>query len=90
MEYELFESQKEDREWQDRMRIMNLETQRLKDRTAKNEIGVLSHEHMPDLNVYDTSKLKYQERNQSRFLEEEMKRRESLIKQEMSNDVVIK
>ena len=90
MEYELFQSQKENREWQDRMRIMNLETQRLKDRIAKKEIGVLSHKHIPDLSVYDTSKLKYQESDQYRFLEEELKRRESLIKQEMSNEAVIK
>ena len=90
MEYELFQSQKENREWQDRMKIMNLETQRLKDRIAKKEIGVLSRKNMPDLSVYDTSKLKYQESDQYRFLEEELKRRESLIKQEMSNEAVIK
>ena len=81
LEYELFQSQKEDREWQDRMR----ETQILKDRIAKKEIGVLSHEHMLDFSVYDTSKLKYQETDKSRFLEEESKRRESVIKLEMLN-----
>ena len=65
---------------------MNLETHILKDRIAKKEIAVLSHEYMLDLSVYDTSKLKYQETDKSRFLEEEPKRRESLIKREMLNE----
>ena len=83
MEYELFQSQKEDREWQDRIQTMNLETQKLKDRIAKNEISDLSHERLPDSSVYDTCKLKHQETDKVRFLEEELKRRETLIKQEM-------
>ena len=83
MEYELFQSQKEDREWQDRIQTMNLETQRLKDRIAKNEISDLSHERLPDSSVYDTCKLKHQETDKVRPLEEELKRRETLIKQEM-------
>ena len=83
MEYELFQSQKEDREWQDRIQTMNLETQKLKDRIAKNEISDLSHERLPDSSVYDTCKLKHQETDKVRLLEEELKRRETLIKQEM-------
>ena len=77
MKYELSQSQKEDREWQDRMRIMQIETQRLEDRIAKSEICALQHERMPVLSVYDTCKLKYQETDNSRFLEEEFKRREN-------------
>ena len=83
MEYELFQSQKEDREWQDRIQTMNLETQRLKDRIAKNEISDLSHERLLDSSVYNTCKLKHQETDKVRLLEEELKRRETLIKQEM-------
>ena len=83
MEYQLFQSQKEDREWQDRIKIMNLETQRLKDRIAGNEISVLTHECLPDSSVYDTCKLKHQETDKVSLLEEELKRRETLIKQEM-------
>ena len=83
MEYQLFQSQKEDREWQDRIKIMNLETQRLKGRIAENEISVLTHEHLPDSSVYDTCKLKHQETDKVRLLEEELKRRETLIKQKM-------
>ena len=79
MEYELYQSQKENIEWQDRNRIMQIETQRLESRINKSEIGALQHERMPDLSVYDTCKLKYQETDQSRVLEEESKRRESLI-----------
>ena len=83
MEYQLFQSQKEDREWQDRIKIMNLETQRLKDRIAENEISVLTHERLPDSSVYDTCIRKNQETDKLRLLEEELKRRETLIKQEM-------
>ena len=79
MEYELYQSQKENIEWQDRNRIMQIETQRLESRINKSEIGALQHKRMPDLSVYDTCKLKYQETDQSRVLEEESKRRESLI-----------
>ena len=86
MKYELSQSQKEDREWQDRMRIMQIETQRLEDRIAKSEICALQHERMPVLSVYATCKLKYQETDNSRFLEEELKRRENSKKQEMSNE----
>ena len=83
MEYQLFQSQKEDRERQDRIKIMNLETQRLKDRIAENEISVPTHERLPDSSVYDTCKLKHQETDKVSLLEEELKRRETLIKQEM-------
>ena len=86
MGYELLQSQKEDKEWQDRMRIMQIKTEGLEGRIAKSEIGALQHERMPDISVYDTSKLKYQETDKYRFLEEELKRRESLIKQEMLNE----
>ena len=77
MEYELYQSQKEDREWQDRMRIMQIETQMLEGRIAKSEIGALQHERMPFLSVNGTCKLKYQETDNPRFLEEELKRREN-------------
>ena len=87
MEYQLFQSQKEDREWQDRIKIMNLETQRLKDRIAENEISVLTHKRLPDSSVYDTCKLKHQETDKVSLLEEELKRRETLIKQEMLKNV---
>ena len=83
MEYELFQSQKEDREWQDRMRMMHIETEKLEGRIAKSEIGALQHKHMPDSSVYDTCKLKHQETDKVRLLEEELRRRETLIKQEM-------
>ena len=83
MEFQLFQSQKEDREWQDRIKIMNLETQRLRDRIAENEISVLTHKRLPDSSEYDTCKLKHQETDKVRLLEEELKRRETLIKQEM-------
>ena len=83
MEYQLFQSQKEDREWQDTIKLMSLETQRLKDRIAENGISVLIHEPLPDSSVYDTCKFKHQDTDKSRLLEEELKRRETFIKQEM-------
>ena len=73
MEYELYQSQKENREWQDRNRIMQIETQMLDGRIAKSEIGALQHERIPDLSVYDTCKLKYQETDKSRILKEDLK-----------------
>ena len=62
MEYELYQSQKENIEWQDRNRIMQIETQRLESRINKSEIGALQHDRMSDLSVYDTCKLKYQKK----------------------------
>ena len=90
MEYELFQSQKEDRERQDKMRVMQLKTQRLEGRIAKRELGTLSHELMPDLSAHYNYRLKSKENDKSRFLQEKLKRRESLIKQELSNGALEK
>ena len=67
MEYESFQRQKEDREKQDRMWIMLLETQRLEGRIAKRELDTLSHEFMPDLSAHGNYRLKSKETDKSRF-----------------------
>ena len=67
MKYELFQSQEEDRERQDKMRVMQLEAQRLEGRIAKRKLGTLSHELMPDLSAHDNYRLKSKETDKSRF-----------------------
>ena len=49
MGHELLQSKKDDR---DKMRVMQLKTQRLEGRIAKRELGTLSHELMPDLSAH--------------------------------------